>query len=95
MTQVTVCVTEEHILYGEKALCRYCPLALAINSVLHSDYTAVVGDDKIVIEEDDSFTILFTMLMEPKLIKFVTDFDDDKRVYPFSFEIDAPEEILA
>lgn len=90
MTQVTVHVTEEHILNGIKGSFECCPVALAIQDVTNA--TVCVGESLICIWDGDTD---LDLIPEPKITKFIIDFDDFKRVYPFDFEIDVPEEILA
>lgn len=92
MTQVTVNVTEECIMNGTKGEPESCPLALALAQYI-PNRLIWVGDSEIGIDMGPDKDDLYLVMNEP-LRNFIVKYDGDKRVYPFSFEVDVPEEIL-
>ena len=83
---VTVNVTAEHIEHGERLQCTTCPVALALNEQLPVGAPWRVDNGTLT-----AITGKFGN-MPLSVRQFVSSFDSQVRVAPFSFEIDVPEE---
>lgn len=84
---ITITVTAEDIANGKTCNSRECPIALAVRRILT---TALVGPCFILIEgvgvnEQDTRIVLPSVARN-----FVSMFDGDKKVEPFSFQIEEP-----
>lgn len=91
-------VTEEHIAKGVKANCRKCPLALAIKSYLRPGFDIEVSFGWVVVRETNE-THVYKSVWESKDLPAVTsqfmhEFDSKRKVHPFSFELDVPQQYL-
>jgi len=77
---ITVQVTDRHIANGHKSSCSFCPVALALTEVGWRGI--VVGTDSFAV---DSGALTIPL---PKIAQdFISDFDHDRPVKPFDFEI--------
>jgi hypothetical protein len=80
-------VTTDDIVNGKREKCRECPIALAFNRCM-PEYQASVGvDTGSFFNHEDRLVISLAFL--PEVARdFVLNFDMQKDVKPFSFEID-------
>lgn len=86
---VTINVTQEDIDHGEKGNCSRCPVALAASRVL---YHPTIWPCGIWFGRPCSMNRC-SVPTPPEVTKFVSDFDSDRPVEPFSFTLTCiPEE---
>ncbi len=79
-------VSDKHIKDGMKGKANYCPIALALREVVNTDNVSVDGSE-IVIDKE--------FLPTPGVAEsFIGQFDGNKPVKPFSFELNVPERYL-
>jgi hypothetical protein len=81
--KVRIEVGQEDIDQGCKASASYCPIARAVGRVIRGPVS--VGAIWITLEDS-------TVYLTDEARQWVWDFDNDRDVEPFSFEIDVPEE---
>ena len=74
-------VTQEDIVNGKKKSCDECPIALAM---IRAGYKNVSVGSYFISSGN------LTYLVPPEVTKFVLDFDAEKPVSPFSFELGEP-----
>ncbi len=75
-------VTQEHINNGEKFDCNKCPIALATKGTIF--FLSIIIRQKKY--NDPAYTFSEYDLPE-KALDFISDFDYDKKVKPFSFNL--------
>ena len=84
-----ISVSQKHIDDGIRGLCKYCPVALAIEEALAGKYQQVnVTNYNLWIDNGDIIPIYIGL---PESVQaFICDYDKDSPVEPFSFEINIP-----
>jgi anti-sigma regulatory factor (Ser/Thr protein kinase) len=86
---VEVEVSEFDIRHGEKANCRNCPVAMAINRRMGRwNVHALVTDH--LIELKDPRKVYKPTFTPDEVRKFIWRFDRGERVYPFRFALEVP-----
>jgi len=84
---IEVDVTQEDINNGEQGKYRICPIALAVNRKLTNHYCGVTPYDIFLYKKDTNGFV--TCLDVPnKVTDFMLDFDTEKEVKPFKFNLD-------
>ncbi len=81
----TIEVTQEMIDEGDKGMCQNCPIALALNQALFVNDISVLRTRFYRVRNVDC---VGNLPFEAQ--NFIEDFDRDKKVSPFSFEVEVP-----
>jgi len=85
-------VTQEHIDRGKRGSCGSCPIALA-GKAAFPDYQIEVGLTSMQFHDKLTFEHLFGIYLPEKASKFIDDFDAERRVTPFEFDLDMNEKV--
>jgi hypothetical protein len=99
--KITVNVTQEHIRAGTSKCCAACPLAFAICDTLNFPHFTYGQENPPLIGVTTEYVSFYHLNKDGKGItpkislpdaarKFVLDFDQDREVSPFSFELEVP-----
>lgn len=86
---VTVSVTAEDIVAGDKGRCTSCPLSLALARALGEKYTSVSYNAGCAFLYCPS-TQFWTMTLPALCLSFVRAFDRGDAVQPFTFDLTLP-----
>ena len=92
VTNVTVSVTKDNIFYGEPFGTSSCPIALALNSILDQHRVAYSVFNNVVICFIGENTKKLILPIEAR--SFIKDFDSQKAVQPFNFQLVVPKKLL-
>jgi hypothetical protein len=84
----TVDVTAEHIANGTAASCTRCPVALAITDAVPEATGAYVTQLFIILHRGDERLAKFRT--PPSAVTFINDLTQNKRLTPFTFDLDYP-----
>lgn len=84
----TINVTARHIAAGEPGDCRFCPIALAVESAFPDATEIQVTGSSLSISRGARH---FETLLPWKAIDFIRAYDEAGFVVPFSFDLDYPE----
>lgn len=87
-------VTRAHIDMGDDGHCRTCPVALAINEVLSTDYFSVIRPGTIYLNHMKMIGEGISREMPEHVARFVKWFDAHGVVEPIEFELDIPVRML-
>jgi hypothetical protein len=88
MKMITVNVTQQHIDDGERMECKTCPIALALNEQHPMPKPWRVGNTTSRWREETPFGWCRLPLAAQT---FIGDFDFQRPVQPFTFEMEVPE----
>jgi hypothetical protein len=83
-----VYVNQDDITLGRRGHCSLCPVALGLKRVIPSTHTCSVGTTGARLMAPDGKTDL--VRLPASVTKFITAFDSEYPVEPFSFEVDLP-----
>jgi hypothetical protein len=89
MVAVTVDVTQNDIAHGRRGLCRECPAALAMERA--GIVEPRVRNTELWLRTAHEHRLVKVRLPE-SAAKFIDDFDANRTVEPFSFQIDIPDQ---
>lgn len=90
-------ITAELIKSGRVGSSLGCPLAMAINDLLHPDYYLVVTVKRLLIKSrlaDGTLETKFETELSNEAQVFISRFDNRLSVEPIDFELDIPQEFL-
>jgi hypothetical protein len=76
---VLIFVTQEHIDKGERCYVTCCPVALAIKDVAPNRQVVVSQAIRVGARAFE---------MQPVIARFISDFDSNRKVEPFTFELE-------
>ena len=85
----TITVTAEHIANGNAASCTECPVALAISDGIPEATGAYVTQLFVILHRGNDQ--LAKIRTPHSAVTFINDLTNQKRVAPFSFDLDYPE----
>lgn len=91
--RTTIRVTKRDIASAYRCNSRRCPVALALNRVLHPIFTASVGTTSAAIIAADESAI-HTFALPRKVDRFISVFDGDGDPAPLSFTLSIPKRFL-
>ena len=83
----TIMVTRKDIDNGKKENCKFCPVALAISRVLPKGYEVNVHFNFYEIYDECNRKVVSTFITNMDALNFIYNFDSNKEVKPFSFEL--------
>jgi len=78
-------VTQSHINNGIRESCHKCAIALALNDALDNKYYLLVED--VIHISGLNYNSWITRKINSKIADFIFDFDQGKKVKPFSFNL--------
>ena len=81
---IIINVTADDIVNGIRGKCVSCPVALAISKVFPK-YFVVVRNTEVHLNHS---ALVQTIQLPNSAVNFIDDFDNNKPVEPFSFELD-------
>ena len=83
---IEVRVTQDHIDQGQKRICSFCPVALAIRDILGKRRMRVVkvGGMTVTVGDNDAWSF------SPAIQRFIARFDNGETVKPFKFYLVTP-----
>lgn len=84
MTPITISVSKDHISEGVAYSCIYCPVALAIDEAVGTNFSIV---DKEKLEWRLKDAISRRCKTPGSVRRFITRFDSNQDVEPFTFEL--------
>ena len=91
---VNLPVKERHISHGRAALCRLCPIALALKDILHDRYYVEVLNDEIRIYVVGGFRFIHHQPVTGVPYQFIQRFDAGHKVSPIEFPLSLPTYLL-
>lgn len=94
MATVTVEVTQADINRGEKGRCRTCPVALAIQRVIVPTHAPEVFGDYLFLREVLYVSNKVELRLPDEVPEFIDAFDDEDAVWPFTFSLDVPDDLV-
>jgi hypothetical protein len=82
-------VTAKHIKNGQRNDPHFCPVALAIGEILRAPFRCAILHSRCRIYDDTNrgYKLVADFLFSSEITKKIGQFDDNKQVLPFEFDL--------
>lgn len=87
--KINIFVTKEDIKNGLKKSCECCPIARSVKRRLKQGVKIEVGVTRLFLTE-----LLYSAPLSINAREFLLNFDDEKKVKPFRFQLNLPKKVL-